>query len=189
MKLAGDEKSRLLFIANDGPGSAISKQARGFRLYHRGDALAAAFVEDALGEGVGDDSFVVIGDDQRMEAGQAGFDGANQGLLDGGRERVAMLAIDAHDLLMARDDARLERGRALGVGDTPLDGMPSAVRQRRRSRAASSAPVTPKGVTLAPSAARLAATLPAPPRHEVSETKSTTGTAASGERRLALPQT
>ena len=31
-----------------------------------------------------------------------------------------MLAIDAHDLLVARDDARLERGRALGVGDYAL---------------------------------------------------------------------
>ena len=117
VKLAGDEKSRFLFITNDGAGSAIGKQARGFWLYESGDALAAAFIEDALGEGVGDDSFVVIGDYQRMEAREAGLDSANQGLFDGGRERVAVLAIDAHHLLMARDDARLERSGALGIGD------------------------------------------------------------------------
>jgi len=47
----------------------------------------------------------------------------------------------------------------------------------------------PNGVTIAPSAARLAATLPAPPRQSVCEAKSTTGTAASGESFVAEPQT
>ena len=71
---------------------------------------------------------------------------------------------------------------------TPLSAMPAEPKATRRARAASSAPVTPKGVTLAPSDARFAATLPAPPRQAVSETKSTTGTAASGESRVACPR-
>src|SRR6266404_6239772 len=60
-------------------------------------------------------------------------------------------------------------------------------RQRRSAAPGSSSPITPKAETRAPSAPRFAATFPAPPRHSLCSTKSTTGTAASGESRVAVP--
>src|ERR1700736_1938539 len=71
---------------------------------------------------------------------------------------------------------------------TPLFTMFAARRQLSKAWPGSSLPIAPKASTRAPRAATLAATLPAPPRHSLCSTKSTTGTAASGERREAVPQ-
>src|SRR5271170_1345803 len=65
--------------------------------------------------------------------------------------------------------------------------MPPARKHFCKARPASSVPIAPNVSTCAPSAAIFAATFPAPPRHSLCETKSTTGTAASGESRVAVP--
>src|ERR1700737_1405897 len=70
----------------------------------------------------------------------------------------------------------------------PLSTMLAWRRQLRNAAPGSSFPMTPKHSTRAPSEDRFAATFPAPPRHSLCSTKSTTGTAASGERREAVPQ-
>src|SRR5580704_1722701 len=65
--------------------------------------------------------------------------------------------------------------------------MPPARKHFCKARPASSVPIAPNISTCAPSAAKFAATFPAPPKHSLCETKSTTGTAASGESRVAVP--
>src|SRR5579863_3368331 len=72
-------------------------------------------------------------------------------------------------------------------GTTPLSTIPLARKHFCKARPASSLPIAPNVSTCAPSAARFAATFPAPPKHSLCETKSTTGTAASGESRVAVP--
>src|ERR1700733_11067251 len=82
----------------------------------------------------------------------------------------------------------------LESANTPLLTIFAASRHFRSAPPGSSAapllptpPITPNISTRAPSAARFAATFPAPPRHWLCSTKSTTGTAASGESRDAVP--
>src|SRR5580698_3753079 len=75
---------------------------------------------------------------------------------------------------------------------TPLSEIFAARKSLRSDSPGSSAgalpaPTTPNISTRAPSAARFAATFPAPPRHWLCSTKSTTGTAASGDSRDAVP--
>ena len=119
-QLTRDKKTGFLFVANDCRGPAIGKQARGFGLDQSGHAAAVALLEHALGQRVGDHALIVIGEHQDIEFWQAGLDAADERLLDRGRERVAMLAIHAHNLLVAGDDARLYGGRAAGVADNSL---------------------------------------------------------------------
>src|SRR2546430_12254859 len=75
---------------------------------------------------------------------------------------------------------------------TPLSPMCAARRHARNATPGSSsllprAPTTPNISTCAPSAAMFTATFPAPPRHSLCWTKSTTGPAASGDSRDAVP--
>ena len=70
-----------------------------------------------------------------------------------------------------------------------LADIPSAATHDRTARPSSSAPITPNGNTVAPSAAKFRATFPAPPNTWLSLAKSTTGTGASGESLVAEPHT
>src|SRR5438132_980436 len=71
-------------------------------------------------------------------------------------------------------------------GMIPFSPMLAARKHFCNARPGSSFPTTPNASTRAPSAAIFAATFPAPPRHSLCSTKSTTGTAASGESREAV---
>jgi len=88
------------------------------------------------------------------------------------------------------DDAGLNVVMRLGSRDNFVDDS-AARRHLRRRRLAHrhlwrthNADISER----APSAAKLAATLPAPPKHSLCSTKSTMGTAASGDRREAVPR-
>jgi len=77
------------------------------------------------------------------------------------------------------DDSRFYRGNAFRIGDDAFISDVRATEAFLQSAPGSSLPETPNASTRAPSAAMFAATFPAPPRHSLCSTKSTTGTAAS----------
>jgi len=72
--------------------------------------------------------------------------------------------VHAYDLLVPCHDARLDVVIRVVSATIPFVAIPAASRHERIARPASSSPITPKGNTTAPSAARFAATFPAPPK-------------------------
>src|SRR5262249_32185407 len=84
-------------------------------------------------EFVGDQSLVVVGDHQRIELLQISKEGAQNLFLGTGVQWLAALVIDANDLLVARNDARLDCSHAPGVCDDPFvidSGTAEALTQR-----------------------------------------------------------
>ena len=79
------------------------------------------FVQQRLG----DDAFAVVADDDGVGLGQRGLDGGEQAGCFLEREVGAGLAVEPDDLLLLRDDARLDRGVAAGDGEEALgtDGL------------------------------------------------------------------
>src|SRR6185369_1778319 len=69
-----DEKTGFLFVADDGRGATVGKQARSLGLHESGHAAAVALLENALGQRVSDNTLVVVGKHQDIEFWQAGFD-------------------------------------------------------------------------------------------------------------------
>src|SRR5882672_6086547 len=138
-----------------------------------------ALCQQAVRKRFGHHSLVVVRDHQGVETPERRLDSPDQRLFQSVVERLAALAVHAHDLLVMRDAS----------ATNPFVAIPAAARHSRIARAGSSSPTTPNGKTLAPSAARFAATFPAPPSTWLSFMKSTTGTGASGESRVAEPQT
>src|SRR4029077_2153 len=80
-----------------------------------GYAQLMARAENALGEIVGYQAFVIVGENQGIEMFERGEQGAQDALFGFRPKRLAALAVDAHDLLMARDDARFHGGHATRV--------------------------------------------------------------------------
>ena len=99
-------------------------------------------------------------------------------------QTVARFAVNAHDLLLVRDDAGFDAGVPRGVRHQSaaadfLSGQQVFSTGGRR-RHCQSRQKFPSGT---PSAVRLRATLAAPPGMKLSRSNSTTGTGASGEMR------
>ena len=138
-----------------------------------------------------DHALLVVGDDERRGTPAAPrARRATSSASSSARGSVArVLAVGAHDLLVVRDDARLERGAAgrPGDGQRVLDAR-SRRAPRARARRPRRGPTTPASTAAPPSARTLPATLPAPPRWKLWPVTSTTGTGASGEMRATLPQ-
>ena len=65
------------------------------------------------------DSFAVVGDEHRRRVGKRALDAPPQLVDHGGCGRFAGFLVGAQDLLVVRDDARLERGAACGIGEHP----------------------------------------------------------------------
>ena len=110
------------------------------------DLALAGHGQEGFHQGAGDDALVVIGNDDPFdvvlldEGPDAGFDFRGNGL--------PALLVDAHDLLVVGDDARLDRGRPLLVeddaprfGGVALDPLPFVIvaddadQDRRRAQA------------------------------------------------------
>jgi len=79
-----------------------------------------ARAKNAFGEIVGDQAFVVVGESQGVEVFERGEQGAQDALFGFRPKRLAVLTVDAHDLLMARDNARFHCGNTPRVGEHAL---------------------------------------------------------------------
>src|ERR1700716_761262 len=77
-----------------------------------------ACAENAFSEIVGDQAFVIVGEDEGVEVLQRSKQRAQEALFGFRPQRFAALAIDAHDLLMARDDARFDCGHTPWVSES-----------------------------------------------------------------------
>ena len=102
-KLAG-----FLRIADDRFRSTIGVQLRPFWSDENGNFEFVRAAENLVGEIVGDDAFVVVGKYERVEIFERRRKRAQQAALRVGVQRLAAFAIDANDVLMTRDDARLD---------------------------------------------------------------------------------
>src|SRR6266850_146835 len=116
-KRAGDEKSCFLCVANDGAGATIRVEARSFWLHENGNFQLMRGAEDAVGEVVGDETFVVVGENERVEMFERGKKQAQKFFLSFVAERFAALVIHANNLLVAGNNARFYGGDALRIGD------------------------------------------------------------------------
>src|SRR5712692_4802265 len=67
-----DVKAGFLSIADDGARATIGIKARRFRLHENGNFQLMRGAEDAVGEVVGDETFVVVGKHERVEMPECG---------------------------------------------------------------------------------------------------------------------
>src|SRR2546427_12216348 len=73
-----DKEARFPVVANNGAGATIGVKPRGLRLDENGYMQAMAGAQGAVGERVGDQSLVVIREDQRVQTGEHGEEPANE---------------------------------------------------------------------------------------------------------------
>src|SRR5882724_7125797 len=67
-----DVEAGFFCVADDGARAAIGVEARRFRLYENGNFQLMRGAEDAVGEVVGDETFVVVGKHERVEMPECG---------------------------------------------------------------------------------------------------------------------
>lgn len=113
-------------------------------------------------------------------------------LKQGGRKRAAGQLIEAGNLLwqawgFVREDACFDGGGAIRGNDDLAVLIWSAANRSHSCCPCASAPTTPIGTAVLPSATMLRAGLAAPPKIQVRCSSSSTGIGASRERRVGRP--
>ena len=116
------ELSGFLGVADDRFCTTIGVKLRALRSDEYRNFEFVSGAQNFVGEIVGDDAFVVVGEDERFEIFHRSGKRAQETTLRFRMERLTAFAIDADDVLMARDDARLDRGDAARVGEQTLVG-------------------------------------------------------------------
>src|SRR6267143_241318 len=117
---ARDIEAGFFGVANDGACAAIGIEARSLRLHENGNFQLMRGAEGAVGEVIGDETFVIIGENERVEPFKRRKKQAQKFFLSFRAERFAALAIDANDLLVAGNDTRFYRSHAFRIGDSPF---------------------------------------------------------------------
>src|SRR5579883_939152 len=79
-------------------------------------------MKNAVRELVTQKSFVIVRNNKPIELIQRGDKQAKETFLGFRRKRIAALAVDANDLLVARDDARFHGGDPMGIGKDAANG-------------------------------------------------------------------
>src|SRR5437899_779290 len=102
-------------FADDDAGATIRIKARRFRLHENGNFQLMRGAEDAVGEVVGDETFVVVGKHERVEMPECGKKQTQESFLGFRAERFAAFVIHANNLLVASNDASFYRGDALRI--------------------------------------------------------------------------
>src|SRR5262249_41655141 len=113
---AADELAGFLEIAGDGAGAAISVEFLGFQADEDGNFVLVCGAEDTVGEIIGDEALVVVGEDESIEFLECAKEEPQDFLFGGGVQGFTALAVDADDLLMAGDDTGLDGSDAPAVG-------------------------------------------------------------------------
>ena len=110
-----DVEAGFLSVADDGARATIRIKARRFRLHENGNFQLMRGAEDAVGEVVGDETFVVVGKHERVEMPECGKKQTQESFLGFRAERFAAFVIHANNLLVASNDASFYRGDALRI--------------------------------------------------------------------------
>lgn len=107
----------LLFVADDDPGAVIGAAARGVRLDEDGDSGLIAGIQDALSKTVGEQTLIVIRNDESLLRGQAPYKQTKELFLGFRGERIAALIVNPDNLLMTGDDAGLDGSSTARIGE------------------------------------------------------------------------
>ena len=94
-----------------------------------------AGMQDTVGKAISDEPFVVVGENQCVKLLQGRQQQTEELLFRFRRECIAALVVNAHDLLVASDDARLHGGYTMRIGEHATLGN-LRLAQTRTQRAA-----------------------------------------------------
>src|SRR6267378_542560 len=117
---ARDIEAGFFGVANDRACAAIRIEARSFRLHENGNFQLMRGAEDAVREVVGDETLVVVGENERVKMSERGEEQTQKFLLSFRAGWFAAFVIHANNLLVAGNDARFYGGDALRIADHPF---------------------------------------------------------------------
>jgi len=116
VRQAGEFKSFLAVRRDERERGEIQVMHR-FRIEAQPDAALAAERLHSVEQRLGHDALAVIADDDGVRTRQRCFDHGQESLRVGGAEVAGRFAVHAHELLLMRDDARLDTGVPALDGD------------------------------------------------------------------------
>lgn len=111
----GHVETGLFFVAYNHSGAVVSEKARSFGLNKYGDPEPAAGVQNTSGKGIGEQTFVVIGEHERVQGFEGGEEQAEKLFFGMRREGIPALMVDANKLLLTRNDPGFYRSHTMGV--------------------------------------------------------------------------
>src|SRR5882724_3362670 len=111
--------ARFLGVAHDRAGAAISIEPGSLGLHEYRHFHLVRSVEYAIGKPIPEQPFVVIGKHESIKLFQRSDKDAKKLLFRLPGNWITAFAVDAHNVLMLRDDARLKRRHAIRIGNNP----------------------------------------------------------------------
>jgi hypothetical protein len=107
----------LVEVRRDHGRAAIDREVAPLRIDDRRDAGRAGGLDRVARDLGRDDALGVVGQHERLRAADPLVDRAAERVGGDAGHRLPRLAIDAHDLLLLRDEARLLARRSIRIGD------------------------------------------------------------------------
>src|SRR5260370_12581208 len=111
--------ARFLGVAPDRAGAAISIETGSLGLHEHRHFRLVRSVEQAIGKSVPKQPFVIIGKHESIKLFQRSDKDAKKLLFRLLGNWITAFAVDAHNVLMLRDDAGLKRRHAIRIGNNP----------------------------------------------------------------------